>query len=178
MSGPHPLAAALLALLLSRAASSQETFTTLLLKDSLSFTLPTEFAAVPVIDNPDVRYQFAMRSSAVKAEIRYSIFPASPSEQYAATWLQTIYLNLSKGKRCNIQPFPPAAVKAEFGADYGFTSLTALDSEFGRGYAYGMVNLIHKNAVADVVTFFLFDDMKVMQSLLFQDAVFHALRFK
>ena len=69
-------------------------------------------------------------------------------------------------------------MKAEFGADYGFTSLTALDSEFGRGYAYGMVNLIHKNAVADVVTFFLFDDMKVMQSLLFQDGVFHALRFK
>ena len=32
--------------------------------------------------------------------------------------------------------------------------------------------------VADVVTFFLFDDMKVLQSLIAQEDVFHALRFK
>ena len=32
--------------------------------------------------------------------------------------------------------------------------------------------------VADVVTFFLFDDMKVLQSLIVQEHVFHALRFK
>ena len=119
-----------------------------------------------------------MKSNVAKAEIRYAIFPSSSNEQFAEMFLQTICLNLSAGKTCNIRPFPQPAVKTEFGADGGFTSMTALDSKFGRGYKYCMANLIHKNDVADVVTFFLFDDMKVMESLIVQEDVFHALRFK
>ena len=41
-----------------------------------------------------------------------------------------------------------------------------------------MINLIHKDHVAEVAIFFLFDDVKVLQPLLVEDAVFHALRFK
>ena len=162
----------------SSVAWSQEGFAALLAKDSLSFSLPKGFAAVAVVANPDVQYQFAMKSSVVKAEIRYAIFPSSNNAQFAEMFLQTICLNVSGGKTCNIRPFPQPAVRTEFGADGGFTSMTGLESQFGKGYKYCMANLIHKNDVADVVTFFLFDDMKVLQSLIAQEDVFHALRFK
>jgi len=168
----------LAAALSSGAAWSQESFAALLLKNSLSFTLPRDYSPVAVVANPDVLYQFAMKSRAAKVEIRYAIFPSSNNPEVGAAFLQTICLNLSKGRACNVRPFPQPAVKKEFGADGGFTSMTALDSQFGRGYTYCMANLIHKNDVADVVTFFLFDDMKVLQSLISQDEVFHALRFK
>ena len=178
--------------LLNGTARSQENFAALLLKNSLSFTQPNEFSAVAVVDNPDVRYQFAMRSTVAKAEIRYAIFPSSNNDEVAgakvalarvlddvaAGFLQTICLNISNGKSCDIRPFPQPAVKAEFGADGGFTSVTALDSKFGKGFTYCMVNLIYKNGVADVAIFFMFDDVKVMPSLVTQERVFHALRFK
>ena len=164
-----------MALCLSGTASSQERFADLLPKYSLSFALPNDFVPVAVVANPDVRYQFAMKSKVVKAEIRYAIFPVMPS---TSLWLETICLNLSGGKECDVRRFPTQAVKTEFGADDGWTSVTSLQSEFGRGYAYCMTNLIHKDHVADVAIFILFDDMKVVQSLLFQDAVFHVLKFK
>ena len=56
--------------------------------------------------------------------------------------------------------------------------MTSLGSEFGRGYAYCMINLIHKDQVADVVIFILVDDPKVLLPLLTQDDVFHALKFR
>jgi hypothetical protein len=172
------LIAALAAELVGGSAWSQESFASLLLEDSLSFTLPKGFSPVPVVSNGDVHYQYAMKAPAVKAEIRYAIFPSSPNEQFAASFLETICLNLSGGKTCDFRPFPRPAVKREFGADGGLTSITKLDSEFGKGYASCMVNLIHKNGVADVYILILFDDVNVLQSLVLQDPVFHALRFK
>ncbi len=164
-----------IALCLSGTAGSQERFADLLLKDSLSFALPNDFVPVAVVANPDVRYQFAMKSKVAKAEIRYAIFPVMQS---TSLWLETICLNLSGGKACDVKRFPAQAVRTEFGADDGWTSVTSLNSEFGRGYSYCMTNLIHKERVADVAIFILFDDMTVLQPLLFQDAVFHALKFK
>jgi hypothetical protein len=134
--------------------------------------------SVAVVTNPDVQYQFAMRSKVVKAEIRYAIFPVMQSPSLSATWLETICLNLSGGNICNIGRFPSQAVKTEFGADDGWTSVTPLHSEFGKGYAHCMITLIHKDRVADVAIFFLFDDVTVLQPLVVEDAVFHALKFK
>ena len=167
-----------MALCWSGTASSQERFADLLLKDSLSFALPRDFVPVAVVTNPDVRYQFAMKSQVAKAEVRYAIFPVMQSPSLSATWLETICVNLSGGNGCNTRQFPPQAVKTEFGADAGWTTVTHLHSEFGRGYTYCMINLIHKDHVAEVAIFFLFDDVKVLQPLLVEDAVFHALRFK
>jgi len=166
------------ALCLSSSAWSQERFADLLLRDSLSFSVPKDFASVAVVTNPDVQYQFAMKSKVVKVEIRYAIFPVMQASSLSANWLETICLNLSGGNVCNIQRFPSQAVKSEFRADDGWTSGTSLHSEFGRGYAYCLINLIHKDHVADVVIFFLYDDIKVLQALLVQDAVFHALTFR
>ena len=168
----------LIALCLSSTAWSQQRFADLLLKDSLSFARPPGFVPVAVVTNPDVQYQFAMKSNVVKAEIRYAIFPAMQNRSLSATWLETLCLNVSGGTECNTRQFPPQAVKTEFGADAGWTSLTPLHSEFGRGYAYCMINLIHKDHVADVAIFFLFDDVKVLQPLIVDEAVFHALKFK
>src|SRR5205814_5550015 len=95
---------------------------------------PRDYSPVAVVANPDVLYQFAMKSRAAKVEIRYAIFPSSNNPEVGAAFLQTICLNLSKGKACNIRPFPHPAVKTEFGADGGFTSMTALDSQFGRAF--------------------------------------------
>src|SRR5207244_7097765 len=54
----------LAAALSSGAAWSQESFAALLLKNSLSFTLPRDYSPVAVVANPEVLYQFAMKSRA------------------------------------------------------------------------------------------------------------------
>src|SRR5947199_382205 len=135
----------------SSVAWSQEGFAALLAKDSLSFSLPKGFAAVAVVANPDVQYQFAMKSSVVKAEIRYAIFPSSNNPHFSEKFRQTICLNVTAGMACHIRTCPQPSVRTEFGTNGGFTSMTFLESQFRKGYKSFIANLIHKNDVGDVV---------------------------
>src|SRR5438046_9031724 len=87
----------LAAALSSGAAWSQESFAALLLKNSLSFNLPRDYSPVAVVANPDVLYQFAMKSRAAKVEIRYAIFPRLNNQEVGAAHLHTVAQNLSIG---------------------------------------------------------------------------------
>jgi len=177
---------------ISTPGSPGQEFESVLRQASMTFSLPKDFSVVPVADNPDVRYQYAISSKSVKLEIRYLIQPltsamqeyqkngkkgADPNALYGPLLL-TMCLNLSGGAGCTPSAFNPEDVKSEFGADAGLTAFVRLDSDFGKGYKVCLINVIHLQNKADAFTFFLFDDLPSVQSYCLRDDVFHALRFK
>jgi hypothetical protein len=85
---------------------------------------------------------------------------------------------VSGGKTAQANHFKHEDVSAEFNADDGLTCAVTLDSEFGQGYQYCMINVVHKDNLGDVYIFILFDDYKVLPSILANDKIFHALKFK
>jgi hypothetical protein len=160
---------------------AQESFSELLTKCSLSFTFPNSFLPLEVKENPDVRYQFAMKSKTENIEIRYSIFSFAEmhnNNDIYETFLQTICLNVSGGKTAQANHFKHEDVSAEFNADDGLTCMVPLDSDFGQGYKYCMINVLHKDNLGDIYTFYLFDDYKLLPSIMFNDKIFHAIKFK
>jgi hypothetical protein len=167
-------------------------FDSALRQASMTFALPKDFSVVPVAENPDVRYQYAISSKSVKLEIRYLIRSlasdaqeyerngregADPNTFYRALLL-TMCLNLSGGAMCTPSAFDPEDVKKEFHADAGSTAFVKLNSDFGKGYRVCLINVIHVQNKADAFTFFLFDDLPSVQAYCFRDDVFHALKFR
>jgi len=157
-----------------------------------TFVIPDGFHMVPVRENPDVRYDFAISSEEVKLEIRFLLRPLNKDIEefiqrsssgphpniYHEALLLTMCLNLSGGTICEPVPFNPGEVKAEFNADAGFTTLVDLNSVFGRGFRRAVINVLHRDNVGDLYVFYLFDDISSVYSHLFRDDVFHTLKFK
>ncbi|MEK6755708.1 MAG: hypothetical protein AABZ02_06115 [Bacteroidota bacterium] len=176
----------------STSKPSLQDFNELLKKASMTFSLPADFSEVPVIDNNDVNYHYAVALKKVKLEIRYVVRTLSqdikdyeennrkglnPNSFYEALLL-TMCLNISDGKQCTPSAFSPDDVKSEFGADAGLTAFVQLNSIFGRGYKLCLINVIHLQNKADAFIFFLFDDFRSVQPYCFRDDVFHALKFR
>jgi hypothetical protein len=171
----------LLVITISANSIAQESFSELLAKCSLSFTFPNSCIPLRVKQNPDVYYHFAMMLKTNKIEIRYTIVPFEKMERkndLYEPYLQTMCLNITGGKMAEIQHFKHEDVSAEFNADDGLTCAVLLDSEFGKGYKYCMINVIHKDNLGDAYIFFLFDDYRILPSILTNDKIFHALKFK
>ena len=171
---------------------TQEEFESALRQAAMTFTVPKDFTVIPVVDNPDVRCQYAISAASVKLEIRYLIRPLAsdvleyqrnggkgldPNTLYRAMLL-AICLNLSDGTTCNPSAFNTEDVRKEFGADAGLAAFVKLKSDFGKGYKGCLINVIHVKNKADAFTFFLFDDLPAVQSTCFRDDVFHALKFE
>jgi hypothetical protein len=169
-----------------------QNFKLLLDEASLTFSMPSDFKEVPVVDNEDVIYHYAIAADKVKLQIRYVVRPLKKDiEKYAkagrqgadpnaffAPLLQVMCLNISGGSLATPTDFKTQDVKNEFGADAGRTAFVTLNSGFGKGYKACLVNVIHLNDTADAFIFYLFDDIAKVQSYCFRDDVFHALKFK
>jgi hypothetical protein len=171
----------LLITIISANSIAQESFSELLTKCSLSFTFPNSCIPLKVKQNPDVYYHFAMMPKTKRIEIRYTIIPFDQMQHrndLYESYLQTMCLNITNGKMTKVEHFKREDVSAEFNADDGLTCAVPLDSEFGQGYQYCMINVLHKDNLGDVYIFFLFDDYKVLPSILANDKIFHALKFK
>ena len=161
-------------------------FSELLKSGSMKFALPPNFAPTPVLVNGDVAYDFAVRSKTQKLEIRYRIVPFNRTTEKPGPGANIIYqgltitmgLNISGGKHPPYQAYPDNSVREEFGADAGGTSFVECDSDFGKGYGKCLISVIHRDNVADAYAFFLFDDLRVLQTALMTDNVYHALRFQ
>jgi hypothetical protein len=161
-------------------------FSRLLAQNSLVFSLPHGFTQVPVVANRDVQYDFAIESKSEKLEIRYRIIPIGwykmsanmdASMMYHAM-ISAMAMNISNGKLPQTHDFPITSVREEFGADAGSMAAVSCDSDFGKGFQKCMINVIHKDKVADAYIFFLFDDVRVLNAALMTDEIYHALRFQ
>ncbi len=165
--------------------SQPDSFRTLLEKNSMQFAIPGGFRPVPVLQNGDVEYDYAIASENTKLEIRYRIWPIEPEElkpkqrnNLYLTMLATMALNISNGQEPKVASYPPEDVKREFGADAGATCAVRTDSEFGKGYKFCLISVIHRNDVADAYVFFLCDDPTVAMRASASDAIYHALSFR
>jgi len=154
----------------------------------MTFTMPEGFKEVPVIENGDVIYNYAIAHKEKKLEIRYMIEPLkdaltdknSPAAYENAGYdstLMTICLNITGGQLCNLQQFYHDDVMAEFNGDDGYTTFAPLNSEFGKGFETSNFFVIHKNNTANAYIFFMQDDPRPLLDLITRDDVFHALKF-
>ena len=162
-----------LTVLLHVSSSSQilpKMFWNSLQTNKMVYAIPSNYSQTPVIKNGDVEYDFAIKSKDKQLEIRYKIRPIIPLQQnsnnLSDAMLLTMALNISGGKMVEPQPFPPQSVKDEFKADKGFTAMVPTKSEFGKGYKMCMINVIHKDNIADAYTFYLFDNPQILMQVL------------
>jgi len=171
-------------------------FNKLLDDHNMRFIMPKDFSPVPVVENEDVIYQYAIKSKKVKLELRYSIFslkehireyeefkkkkngvmidPNSPPAYYAMTI--AVVMNIAGTEKYNETKLAPEAVKTEFNADWGASYIVECKSGYSKGYKYATILALHRDNEADVYMVFLFDDLKtVMAEML---ASFYSIKFK
>lgn len=161
----------------------------------LKFEMPPGYKETYVTENRDLYYGFAIKNDTTDFEVRYSIWPLKPElEEYKKCKLDSAHctmvnpnslysgraisnvLNMSGGSSMNVQSFPPTAVKKEFNADKGGSSFFEFNCEFGKGYKYGQMIVLHKDDVADVIITYLSNDKETHSALMM--VPFHSLTFK
>lgn len=184
--------------LISPATYSQhkKAFQKLMKEHELQFEMPDGYREVPVRENGDMGYHYAIYNKDLDMEIRYSIFSIkefvrqnpgfeTPGPDHAnpnEIWMTLFMVNLLNITQCGMDnkppmgPFPDDAVRSEFGADAGATSAFPMKSEFGGDYTDMMAFVIHRDDVADAYVVFLAHDPWVIFNNM--DYAFHALRFK
>ncbi len=156
------------------------------------FTMPSDFVPVEIDLKKceDVNYYYAIKHSKKKLEIRYSLYPYEKavkekdhveigSDAMYKEFTFTVLVNIA-GEDKNILKsveFDKAAVKQEFNADWGSTSIVKPGTGFGEGYKYVMITSLYKSGSGYVYVTFLFDDYKEIQGeflLAFHSAWFLA----
>jgi len=172
-------------------------FSNRLSRSQLTFTAPEGYKEVPVISNGQMHYEYAIKSRDKNFEVRYAVTPldsifiqikamkndtnlvhvtaVSPNKLYYASFLAAM-ANISGGGQPKVQAFPPAAVKHDFNADWGASSVCEVSGEFGKGYKYCMAVAIHKDNLADAYVFYLADNLQDIQALM--DPIFYNMKFK
>ncbi|MFP9113665.1 hypothetical protein ACLI1A_06965 [Flavobacterium sp. RHBU_3] len=173
-----------------------EDFKKLLDRNKMSYIPAEGYAEVPVIANDQMEYEYAVKHKTVALEVRYAIRPMdneiteykkwlknkpkgstmiNPDNLYEALF-QTTLLNISGGNLPEIGPFPPAAVKSEFNADWGASSITTAHGGFAGKYKYCFAIALNKKGVGNAYIFFMANDQQLITDH-FEEA-FHSLKFK
>ena len=173
---------------------NQTAFEKLCTDNGLQFKMPTGFHPIPVKENPDLHYDFAIINKEGTMEIRFSIFSLKKAlEDYEASLqdkntimippnniykgiIQANVLNMTGGQMYDIGAFDSQAVKREFNADAGGSSFFKFNSVFGTGYEFGQFVYLHKDNVADAIVTFMSNDKSTHSDLMLTG--FYALTFK
>lgn len=180
-----------------------DTFQNVLKLAQMSFTTPKDAIPIPVVKNMQMHYEHAITFKDKPFEVRYSvapigytvaeaytggkgITPRKGDELLSRTSAVVIAINVGGGTpspNMGSKQFPPEAVKQEFGADWGSTTMIELQNDsFGTSYKYCMMTTLHKNDVADAYIFYLSDTRENLMTLLTEyiakTGAFYALKFK
>jgi hypothetical protein len=170
-------------------------FQAMLDSTGLIFTMPEGYKETIVKENGDLYYAFAIKNTKADYEVRYSVWSLKPTiEEYKKCKLDSAHcfmlnpntlcygraqsnvLNMTAGESMDVDPFPTAAVKKEFNADYGGSAFFQFKCEFGKGYKYGQMIVLHKDDVADILITYLSNNKETHMELM--KIPFHALIFK
>ncbi len=169
-------------------------FAARLREGGLSFQLPAQFAPVPIQENPDLSYHYAIAHQSGNLELRFAVMPLAPLfEDYNAckkpgcamvhpdkigeTMLQATWMNLSAqpGQGPPPNPFPDVAARLEFNADWGKVTGFPPRPTFAKDWPVAAMVGLHRDGQADVVIVALMKNMSATAELW--PAAFHALRF-
>ena len=159
----------------------------------MNVKIPPEFIESEIIQNDDMGYEYAIKYPDQEFELRYAIRPIRYKE-YAndevrnelesqrpfrnssyKMILQTVILNITGGVDYQVKEFDASAVKGEFNADWGATTFVELNSDFGQGYKYCMIVVIHKKDIADAYYFYLANTKDGFMEKV--NPLFHTLKF-
>lgn len=138
-----------------------EKFINLLQKSGMSVNIPDSFKVVPVMENKQMNYDYAVKHVSKDLEIRYAIRPDDPntSAMYAAIFVADL-ANIS-GKPASaelassVKILPKESVSKEFNADWAAFAMVKPANEFGEGYDFCAVVAIHKKNKGDGYIFCL-----------------------
>ncbi|MDE2489616.1 MAG: hypothetical protein KGM24_02130 [Elusimicrobia bacterium] len=156
--------------------------------------LPSGYRFVAVNDGLS---QFAMRDESAPFELRFRFDseaalertaaragaapPDRPSPELAAVMLEHLAGADEPPSLGGFAPFPPAAVKKEFGADWGFILLRRFPIAArapARGFTYGQVYVLHKNGVGTYTIFQLYGTDSFAEYKRLALGAFHVLKFE
>gem|GEM_PF-1508661 len=165
-------------------------FLKLVEESKMIFTAPPSLVETPVVENPQILYNYAMKDPEGRFEVRYTI-AASQDKSFLDTinnqfWgLYLVYmLNASAGKldpdeaTSKVGELPKDAVRAEFNADGGYTSAAPAGEDFGQGYSNCMMVGIKKDNVGAAFIFYLYNELSMEDFNALIAPVYHALKFK
>lgn len=171
-------------------------FDSLLFRAGMSFKEIHNLTNVKPIENRQMNWEKAFKSTTDKFEVRYAIRPIDvylkeyddniknkqegdvfihPNKWFKASF-ETSLLNISGGEMPNYDAFDFQSVKQEFNADWGATAMVKPIDEFGQGYKFCLVVFLHKDNLGDCFIFYLADDVTVISYHM--ESLFHNLRFK
>lgn len=180
----------------SRAADFKQAISKL----GLVLSVTKDYKVVAPKKNGDMEYDYAVRHTKKKYEVRYALRPITeqtkndykeylknrdkdksrimldPNSLFDAEF-QAVMLNITQaGTAKKPQPFNPNSVKAEYGADSGLTTfIQDMNSEFAGEYKNCLMVGIHKTDIGQVYIFHLFDNFDDIKDLT--DATFYSLKF-
>jgi len=159
---------------------------------------------VPLISNPTMHYEYALKVPKTDVEIRYSIWPLTkdlfdaydrrqkkngdsvlhPNKIHklvAATAISKMSGTISPGQVV-LRPFNPKNVKKDFNADNGYMYSGQIASSFGQDNTFSFMVILHKDNIADAYIIYLFKNEGTMLDAFAEisenDKIFKALTFK
>lgn|GEM_PF-1989442 len=167
------------------AESPDDGFYALLQKGNLTFIQPEAFSIVPIRENRDVGYNYALKHQKEKLEIQYYILPLADNKKLDSTvfWKSntaTVVFNVSSGSGLplnkEIFSVPQKALKI-YNTDAGaFVISQTHQSEFGMEYKHCSIISLYKKGNAQAMLFFLYDDIEAITE--FMNKAQYSLRFK
>lgn len=183
-----------------------DTFQNVLDLGKMTFDMPKDAISIPIVKNMQMHYEYAITFKDQPFEVRYSVAPNGYTMAEAYTGAKgikpdttrkedefmakvssaVVAMNVAGGTataNMGSKPFPPEAVKKEFGADWGSTTLIELtNNSFGSEYKYGIMVTLFKSKTANAYIIYLSDTkenlMRLMNELIAKTGAFYALKFK
>ena len=182
-----------------------DTFQNVLNLAQMTFKIPKDAIPIPIKENNQMHYEYAITFKDQPFEVRYSVAPVGYTVAEAYTGGKNVTpqkntmgemkpeaisiavaINVAGGKPTQgmgSNPFPPEAVKREFGADWGSTTLIPLgNNSFGTDYKFCIMVSLFKKNVANAYIMYLSDTKenaaKLMKELIAFPGSFYALKFK
>jgi len=184
-----------------------DTFQNVLDLAQMTFLMPKDAIPIPIVKNRQMHYEYAITFKDQPFEVRYSIAPvgytvaeaytggkgitphkeAKVEDEFGAKVTSTVVaMNVAGGRPTQgmgSNPFPPEAVKKEFGADWGSTTIIPLgNNSFGTEYKFCVMVTLFKKDVATAYVMYLSDTrenvIKLMGELVAKTGGFYALKFK
>lgn len=165
--------------------STQKTsFDDILNKYSLQLNIPENFSEISIKDNPDIKYQYALKHDSLDFEIRFLVTDINttldlPDDKRSLSLFTSIVLNASGNVLPDIpkiQELGSGLAKVEYNADWVANSSFYAKSTFSKGFDINSVIALRKNDVAEVYIFFLFSDREKGATLVSKLAT--CLKFK
>ena len=157
---------------------------------TFSETTLKDYTIAPIIENPHMDYELAVRSKRIPLEIRYAVRRydqlskkgSVPVESMPKPTFEVVLLNVARGddKKSDILSaveFKTEDVKKEFNADWGASALLVPKKEFSSAFDRCMVVSISRKRSSAFI-FYLFNNTNKDAALNELNDVFHVLRFR